>query len=545
MKWSCLFDAPSLILAPADGGFSGHIALGPDEAGRSADVLLTEVAGTFRLDARVAGRPAAVRPDHPEWYNRAHMALMLNPEHDHCTRWMYAVSDTGSAVGSAAWTAPGEEPGDVPSHPLAAPPAARSSFEWLGDSGYRISLEIPSEALWKAPGTPAGMRIKLGFHEETIVDPLTWPVDPGAASDVPLLFADVYLGKPPLNMKLVEFPQPAWGGAPGAVRLQGILAPGAASSGTVNVTAILPEDSEIPQPPQEWKAERGAFRFDGDVLFHHRAKWSNSLLLTARVRLEVKDADGGSLWLAEYPFGFDCGIIVREKYGAAAGPAVDRPAPQDANFVDRYRQYILSRLPDYRRMTTRDGAPSDFYLADAAGGADLDLSAEDPLGSAAAMLAARFHDWQDALCAAAMWVYHPCITRHSSTWHRISGYATLPTIMRLGGCFCGDTSRLLASLAEKTGAILGVPLKGWTMGLRGHLITLVEAPVGRVVLDGMLGLWFHTLDNSRLATLEEMRGTREIVHRMWYCPRAHGHEFFHGNPDQIIRQWEEGSLAWP
>jgi len=83
------------------------------------------------------------------------------------------------------------------------------------------------------------------------------------------------------------------------------------------------------------------------------------------------------------------------------------------------------------------------------------------------------------------------------------------------------------------------------MGLRGHLATLVDTPIGRVVIDGMLGLWFHTLDNARLATLEEMRRDPSIVQRMWHSPRAHGHEFFYGVDTQIIRRWEDGQLTWP
>jgi hypothetical protein len=67
------------------------------------------------------------------------------------------------------------------------------------------------------------------------------------------------------------------------------------------------------------------------------------------------------------------------------------------------------------------------------------------------MIAHRFPDWQDALCAAAMWVHHPCVTRHSSSWNRIANVSSIDTIPRLGGCFCGDTARLTAALSEHIG----------------------------------------------------------------------------------------------
>ncbi len=171
--------------------------------------------------------------------------------------------------------------------------------------------------------------------------------------------------------------------------------------------------------------------------------------------------------------------------------------------------------------------------------------APDALGRVAAMLARRFPDWQDALCAAAMWAYHPCITRHSSSWAPVASQATVGTLPRIGGCFCADVARLVAALAEKVGDQLRVPLRGYTLGLRGHLATLVETPLGGVVLDGMLGHWYPTLDNTRLATLDEMRASAEIVRRVWYCPRAHGHEFYFGIHDQIIQRWREGPLHFP
>ena len=83
------------------------------------------------------------------------------------------------------------------------------------------------------------------------------------------------------------------------------------------------------------------------------------------------------------------------------------------------------------------------------------------------------------------------------------------------------------------------------MGLRGHLCSLVDTPIGQVVIDGMLGLWFHALDNTRLATLDEMRREKEICQRVWYAPRAHGHEFFYGTDNQLIRPWKSGPLVWP
>ena len=281
------------------------------------------------------------------------------------------------------------------------------------------------------------------------------------------------------------------------------------------------------------------------LVFPFRAKWANGLAQIARLHLSIVGEGEQVLWQGSYPFGFDHGIIVRERFEPGASGLAPRPEPSNPDFLEAMRRYILTRIPDYKLRTTREDAPSDFYLEDPAGEANLDLSAEDALDQTAGLLTDRFPDWQDALCAVAMWIHHPMITRHSSTWSRVSNVASVDTIPRLGGCFCGDTARLGACLAEMVGTRLGVDLKGLSMGLRGHLGTLVETPIGAVVIDGMLGLWFHTLDNTRLATLDEMRACREITERVWYAPRAAGHEFFYGVHDQLIRPWRDGPMRWP
>ncbi|MBM4035829.1 MAG: hypothetical protein FJ291_29160 [Planctomycetes bacterium] len=557
MRWSIVLESPSVsALAPEP------LQLGPDPDGRRASVAIEASDAGLQFTATAEGRPGLPRPPYPEWYFRDHLVVFLNPGHDHATRWLYAVDDAGAVVREAAWIAPGEEPGDHPSRALPEPPAAEGEFRRLGDGRFwarlRWSVALPSQ--------PLGVKIKVGFHEEVVPRPLVWPQQPAWMDDLPLSFGDLVgpqagclCHQPLVVVKSLEFREPAWGGEPSLVVMRMAVAPGGPQEGLAEVVTILPEDSEQAQPPVAWRAgPSGIAEVALPVVFPHRAKWASDVRLTARLRLTIRDGGGQTLWAAEYPFGFDCGIIVRERYGARVSDCglkseirnpksemCPRPAPSAPDFLDRHRAYILSRLPDYRRRTTREGEPSDFFLEDARGGEHLDLMAADALDQAAAMLARRFPDWQDALAAAALWAYHPSITRHSSSWSVVASQAAVGTIPRVNGCFCGDVARLVAALAEKVGERLGLPLRGYTLGLRGHLSTLVETPLGRVVLDGMLGHAYLTLDNTRLATLDEMRANGEIVCRLWYCPRAHGHEFYLGVRNQILQPWREGPLAFP
>ena len=545
MRWSHILNSPALV-AGASEDKSAVLRLGPDAAGRKASVGIFLDDDILDVSVLAEGLPdAGSRPDHPEWGNRACLAVLLNPAHDHATRWLYAVDDRCTLVQEAHWALPGEEAGDDGAAPLDAPPKAQGVFAYRDACRFAARLRIPTNSLWSSPESPAGLTVKVGFHEARIPPALAWPKSVPWTGDTPLVFGDLYRRPPALQVTEIEIPEPTWGGNPASITVRGVLVEDAPRSGRVQVRVTLPGDSDPQQPDTIWQSDRRDVDIPISLVFPFRAKWANGLRDIARLHLAILGDGNRMLWQGSYPFGFDHGIIVRERFGPAGEQPSPRPQPANPDFLDAFRAYILTRLPDYRQRTTREGAPSDFYLEDPAGVAHLDLSAADVLDRTADMLAERFPDWQDALCAAAMWVHHPMITRHSSTWSRVSNIASLDTIPRLAGCFCGDTTRLTASLAEKIAARLGVPLNACSMGLRGHLATLVDTPIGPVVIDGMLGLWFHTLDNIRLATLDEMRSCKEIAERVWYAPRAHGHEFFYGTHNQLIRPWKDGPLQWP
>ena len=546
MRWSITLESPTIV-APVAGEGSGHrLELGPDPAGRTVTLLIRRGPDCLFVGAEAAGlADPGARPDHDEWENRAYLCVLLNPSHDHAVRWRYAVDDRGRVYREAHLSIQGEEFSDLAAVPLDAPPEAEGVFRYGDSRSFTASLRIPSADLFTRSETPVGLAVNVGFHEIPIPHPLAWPSPLSWTKETPLIFADLYADPPPLAVTSVDLIEPFWGGRPNTLRLRLWRSANSPASGKVKIRTVLPGDSEHDQPNTPWSLEESIGAIDVPIVFPFRAKWANGMPNVARLLLAICDDSDRSLWQAEYPFSIDFGIIVRERYGQRAGKPAGRPKPSSPDFLDAFRAYILTRLPDYQMCTTRDGAPSDFFLEDPENDAPLDLSAEDALERGAAMIASRFPDWQEALCGAAMWVHHPHVTRHSSSWSRVANAAPVDTIPRLGGCFCGDTSRLTAALSELVGAELGVPLVGYSMGLRGHLATLVDTPIGRIVIDGMLGLWFHTLDNTRLATLEEMRSSRQITERVWYAPRAHGHEFFYGHDTQLIRPWSSGPLCWP
>lgn len=520
------------------------LRMGPNLFGHTARVWVFVSGEALEVAAIGAAKPGRIRPAYPEWYLRDHFVVMLNPGHDHRTRRMYSVDEHGTVRGEAALIFPGEEPADAPKMKLPDPPAAEGSFQALGPDRYFARLRIPAADLWR--GNLTGFGVKVCLHDEIVPEALAWPVFPAWSRDLPFAFCDLYAATPALKVTRIECPEPAWGGEACKIVLSGTVNADF-KAGRARAEVVLPPEPGTTSSEVTWEAQGGNFRATVPVVFPHRAKWSNPVDLAGRLHLTVEAGvpGSGARWQAGFVFGFDMGIIVRERYGAQGKPLPPRPKPNDPDFVNRFRAYVLARIPNYRMRTTAQGAPSDFYLEDNESGAHLDLSKPGSLERAAEMLTQRFPDWQDALCASAAWVYHPMITRHSSSWTGTSGQATLETLIRLGGCFCSDTSVLTAALAEKIGARLNVPITGYAMGLRGHLCTLLETPLGRVAIDGMHGLYYHALDNTRLATLDEMRTQREVTKRMWYFPGTNEEDFYFNNYTQTIRPAGSRTLQWP
>ncbi len=508
MRWACTLKSPNLVVysssEPGLPSAEHHtLHLGPDPQGRQAWVQVVLVDGSLQVTALAeGGRAPGMRPPHPEWQNRAYLAVRLNPGHDHALRWLYAVDDRGELTGESHWTAQGEELGDVGAGELKAPPPVEGEFRYREESTFLARLKIPADGLWERKCEPAGFSVSVGFHEAYLVPSLSWP-DPVDWTDTPLVYGDLYAGQPRLSMDEIDFGEPIWCGDASPVTISGVAADEV--NGRVEIQVDLPGDGTYPQEPVALSIDQGTFSVNIPLVFPFRAKWANGLRNMAMLSLKAVDEEGEQLWRGTFPFGFDHGIIVRERFGTNCKTRAKKPDPSDPCFLDRFRTFILTGIPNYRLQTTREGAGSDFVLKDPGGKDDIDLSAEGSLRRVAEVLSGRFPDWQDSLCAAAMWIHHPQVTKHSSTWSRVSNVSSIETIPRLAGCFCGDTARLGAALAEQIGECLDVPLRAFSMGLRGHLCSLVDTPIGQVVIDGMLGLWFHALDNTRLATLDEMR----------------------------------------
>jgi len=495
-------------------------------------------------------QPADFRP---EWWNREHVVFFLNPGHDHATRRMLAVMRTGEIKTEDVWHMIGEEGADVMTAKISLPPLQPEAHVDETHRGWRLLIRIARNRLGshlktRADTFPLGLQIRLGIPGDVIYPAVCWPSADPFWDTNPFSFGDVLEHDAPLQVTCVDFGRPVWktGEIASEIRFLGHFLR-RVPSGICRLT-VVHTDGHREVAEQPWRAQGNRLDHCHRVDFPFTSKWAPDVLKTARLEIALLDRTGRSLWQAAYPFGFDAGILVREPFGLLdrSKKGTRRPDSDDPAFVDNYRAWLLRSLPNWRWQTTRQGAPSDFFLRARHRADDVDLMDPRVFQVLASLIHRRFENWQDALCATAMLLHHPCLTTHSASWHRVSGIADTATVLRLGGCFCSDTARLAARLAEALGRLYGVPLKGYVLGLRGHLSGLVETPLGDVLIDPMLGIYYHTLNNQRLATLEEMRAEASIAQRMWSLPQStSGQPFFHGVQNQNKAPWHDGPLVYP
>jgi hypothetical protein len=482
---------------------------------------------------------------HPEWYYHDHFVLMLDPKNDHMYQYLIGINKDGSQINSIQVVLPGEELSDRLTKNINADHFVFKKEIVLSATGWTAKVQIPLKSLGlEFLPSVMGVKVKYGFESEIIYDAVTWPTTKSDFGDAPMDYGSL-LTNTDLLVNKVDFGTPIWKTGDFTTNL---IIEGKSPTQKDPLEVVLTvTDALGKSQTNKSKLEvnaNGNFEFKGNVDCHFANKWAPDFLKTARVSIEIKDKNK-VVWNAIYPLGFDAGIILREPFGKFNKAKINRPQKNDPNFVDNFRCYLFSKLPNWVYQTTRDKAPSDFYLKDLDGKFNLNLMDENSLEQIADYLKSQFDNWQDALCAASLLLHHHFLTRHTASWNTLSGRTSTAGVLRLGGCFCGDTARISAHVADLLGERFKVKLKGYSLGLRGHLTGLVETPVGEILLDPMLGIYYHTLDNERLATIQEMREDKKIQERMWLLAYSNGHEFFIHTYNQVKTPYKKGDFEYP
>ena len=210
-----------------------------------------------------------------------------------------------------------------------------------------------------------------------------------------------------------------------------------------------------------------------------------------------------SAWPATY-----CGpLSVYQRYGSELGPQ-PKPAPGDPYFGERMIRWMSARLPRFTKLTTRDGAKSDFVIQAEDGSAQFDLMDPAAFDQLAAYVERRFPTDFERMLALYCLDLEPAIGRHNSGGHHLMVRAEPISILRGnfagGGGNCGFHSALFAGLAAHL-HISGRRLGARTVPVWGHDIMALDWRGSRALFDNDAGNLFFTPDGSDFATIEEFR----------------------------------------
>jgi hypothetical protein len=171
-------------------------------------------------------------------------------------------------------------------------------------------------------------------------------------------------------------------------------------------------------------------------------------------------------------------------------------------------------LPRLRRLTTRDGAASDFVLRAEDGSVEFNLMQAGVLDRMGEYVAGLFDNDLDRVLGVFYLSYHPAVARHMSWGHRIMQGAGPLTVIRGnfagGGGNCGYHARAFAGMAAHL-RLGGKPLAAHTVGIWGHVVAAVGYHGGKVLLDPDVGHFLMTPDGSDLATIEEFRANPSLL----------------------------------
>ncbi len=492
------------------------------------------------------------------FYDR--IEIFLDTAHGHNRFWQVVIDPTNQAIVSKRRRLMGEDASAASSQeeklaePITIPSRTTvSKHVWSG------CCVIPFKALSLEKLTPAAvwginfMRARTPFPPyEAFWSSISIPTN-----GVPAYFGDLYFEKG-LVVEQIQFPNPVYGD--NHARITGKVPASWKGSLQVEIKTTLPyEDTEVKTCVTTAEVSNGCFSIDAKYALSDRGRWPGATGKNQLVQIRFLDSNGHAHFACSYPFAYDAGIIVSEPYGKSvkAQPRLKEDA------YETKRRFILENIPVFQRLTTREGAPSDFTLNAEDDSIQFNLMDEDILDQIGKWLMKIFPSDTDRLLGAAYFIHQRSVTKHAGVRNHFVGDMSPETILRIGGSLCGTRSVLLNGLLSRTCcSATDSPYRPFLLGLSGHVVTGIEVWPGYLegykpletgadawadkilVLDPDVGGMFLTKDGSRIATLGEMRHDRSIGYRANVCQYRHGHEFYFGTRHQRLH-FRKSSAQWP
>lgn len=233
--------------------------------------------------------------------------------------------------------------------------------------------------------------------------------------------------------------------------------------------------------------------------------------------LTVCNDDHGDLFETWFYLG-NHGVPVPAEYPWDFSEPQPDPDPEDEDFVSKKLKYYLSRVPKFTRVTTNDGAPSDFCLRSVCGTYDFNLMKPGVLTEIADMVADLFDDTQDRLCALSLLAHQDAFSLHIAPHVSMHRKVSSLSALRLNAGHCYSRALVWLGIARELKTGNGEERYGeraHALLVMGHVIGAIETGDGddRYVFDPSFGTFHFRWDNTGLATQRELADDHELASR--------------------------------
>ncbi|MBI4023508.1 MAG: hypothetical protein HY360_00910 [Verrucomicrobia bacterium] len=345
---------------------------------------------------------------------------------------------------------------------------------------------------------------RVPFYEQLFLCPPRWHI----AAD-PFHFADLYLNDTPLILTEIDLGIPTWGDNLGEVAVF--------NSSDREITVVLAAENHLGKrrwvhrcPAATAAVPAGAVK---RVPFAFYVNPEEKMGAPQKIILRAQ-RDGSEWFHARWAVEYAGPVSVYYRYGSAI---VKTPNPQrgDADFLNRKIRYICSHLPQFRRLTTRDGAASDFVLRAEDGSVEFNLMQTGVLDRMGESIAGLFENDLDRILGMYFLSHAPPVARHISWGHRILEGADPLSVIRGnfagGGGNCGYHSRVFGGMAAHLKLNGKNLIAHGSVSVFGHVISAVERRGSKAIMDADVGHFMLTSDGGDLATLEEFRANPDIL----------------------------------
>ena len=434
------------------------------------------------------------------WMNET-IEIFVDPTHDHYHYCQFVLMPDGKQKSSKCWKSCGTQRWEV-----------RGNLEDLSEATWKGSVRVAADR-WAAqftipysvlggkpePGRPLGFNVLRSRCEV----PWRWYywnfTHRGAHS--PWGFGDLYLGAAPgVHVDKADLGELRLWDNRGVLQLRNVS--GEAQTLRLDVAVKTgPKDEQTfysHSQAVELSAREPLTAVPFDFPFDTR-DWKYHAL-----QLSLSDQSGARVWAAAYRVCYETGWMLHLD-DRREGPPAPNPAASDPEFLCKKRAYIIRRVPKFERVTTAQGAPSDFTLKAADGSEQFDLMRAGALKRMAGYVYSRYDNDLDRLLGASMFLHQHALIRYAHVPSCLASRMSPLSIIRLGNAMCGNQNEALCGLLEKMiCAATGKPYRTRTVTYHAHVVTVAEFGGKWVQLDASLGRFYFLPGNTVLASMEEL-----------------------------------------